>query len=148
MTVVFHPDRPSESLSKVICGTVMILAAAIVIHRTYHQSKNTFAYILMGLTIMIGVSQIGWAITDSFREEVTIPGGVVDYNQSQYSNSFLCYLYYLLTALQGWYFAMRYLKSAVECSLQKTCLNPECIKYTGWGVGIAYAASISIVTIW
>jgi hypothetical protein len=40
---------------------------------------------------------------------------------------------------------MRYLQSAALCSLTDTCLTTECIKYTGWGVGIGYSAIITIL---
>ena len=43
---------------------------------------------------------------------------------------------------------MRYLQSATECSLQKTCLTSGCVKYTGWGVGLAYATAITTLNVW
>ena len=43
---------------------------------------------------------------------------------------------------------MRYLQSATECSLTKTCLTIECVKYTGWGVGLAYATAITVLIVW
>ena len=66
MTVVFYPYTPFIDLSDLVAGTVMILAASIVIHRIYKNSKNTFAYTLMVFTLTMGVSNIGFACTDAF----------------------------------------------------------------------------------
>ena len=78
---------------------------------------------------------------------MTLPDRVYHF-ESEYSFEAFDYLYYISTALQGWVFAMRYLQSSVECSLTKTCLTTECIKYTGWGVGIGYATVITVLIVW
>ena len=43
---------------------------------------------------------------------------------------------------------MRYLKSAVECSLKEQWLTTECVKHTGLGVGVVYSVAITTVFIW
>ena len=101
----------------------------------------------MGLTLTVGVSNTGYALTEAFRREVTLPDGVYHFASEYSSDTFNC-LYFLSTALQGWVFAMRYLQSATESSLTKTCLTSECVKYTGWGVGIGYATVITVLIVW
>ena len=126
---------------------MIIISASAVIHRIYNKSKNTFAYTLMGLTLTIGVSLVGLAFNDAFRKEVTQPDRVYHF-RSEYGLSTFNFLYYISTALQGWIFAMRYLQSAVECSLTKTCLTTGCVKYTGWGVCIGYVTAITVLFVW
>ena len=76
MPVVFHPSFPDKDLSHVVTGAVMFISASAVIHRIHKKSKNTFAYTLMGLSLTIGVANIGIAFTEAFRMEVTLPNGV------------------------------------------------------------------------
>ena len=137
MPVVFYPLEPYPDLSDVVASTVMIISASIVIYRIYNKSKNTFAYALMGLTLTIGVSNFGDAFCDAFRNEVKLADRVHHF-ESEYTKDTFNFLYYISTGLQGWIFAMRYLQSAVECSLIQTCLTSSCIKYTGLGVGFGY----------
>ena len=56
MPVVFYPIVPYQDLSELVAGTVMIISASVVIHKIYNNSKNTFAYTLMGFTLTMGVS--------------------------------------------------------------------------------------------
>ena len=79
--------------------------------------------------------------------EVALPDRVHHF-ESEYSFDTFNILYFISTGLQGWVFAMRYLKSAVECSLTKTCLTTKCVKYTGWGVGLGYATVITVLFVW
>jgi hypothetical protein len=57
-------------------------------------------------------------------------------------------LYTLSKYLQGWVFAMRYFQSATECALTETCLTTRCVKYTGWVVGLVYAAAVTLLYAW
>ena len=116
MSVVFFPYFPYYDLSQLVSGTVMIISASAVNHRIYNKSKNTFAYTLMILTLVQGVANIGSALTEAFRKEVTLTDRVYHF-ASEYSIDTLNYLYDTSTALLGWVFAMRYLQSATECSL-------------------------------
>ena len=147
MPAVFDPYFPFQDLSQLVGGTVMIISASVVIHRIHNKSKNPLAYTLMSLSLTVGVSNIGLALTDAFRKEVTLPDRVHHF-ESEYVHETCNYLYYISTALQGWVFAMRYLQSATESSLTKTCLTTECIKYTGWGFGIGYATVITVFIVW
>jgi hypothetical protein len=71
----------------------------------------------------------------------------VHFFESEYLNVFFNFLYYTSTAIQGWVFATRYLSSAVECSLQKTHLTTECVKHTGWGVGLAFLTTLTVLSL-
>ena len=108
MPVVFYPLEPDQDLSNLVTGAVMIISASVVIHRIHNKSKNTFAYALMGFSLTVGVSNIGLALSEAFRREVTLPDRVYHF-ESEYVHDTCNYLYYISTALQGWVFAMRYL---------------------------------------
>ena len=108
MPVVFYPIVPYLDLSELVTGSVIIISAFVVIHRIYDKSKNTFAYTFMGLSLTVGVSNIGFALTEAFRKEVTLPDRVHHF-ESEYSFDTFSYLYLISTALQGWIFATRYL---------------------------------------
>lgn len=91
MPLVFHPYQPVVDASELICGTAMIIAAAIVIRKVMIGSKNQFALVLLSLTIVIGFSYIGWACTDCFKVEVQLPDRK-NYNYSAYAFQTFLYL--------------------------------------------------------
>ena len=76
----------------------MIISAAVVIRKIHAKSKNNFAYILMGLTLVVGVAQIGLAIGKSFRKKVVL-ADKTHYFSNQYSLDTFKYLYTISSAL-------------------------------------------------
>ena len=70
MKFVFSPDQKVLDISGVLCGSVEIIAATLVIIRTRKGSRNGFAYILMTFTVIIGLASIGNAFTDAIRVEI------------------------------------------------------------------------------
>jgi CDP-diglyceride synthetase len=85
MPLVFHPFSPLKDLSELVAGTVMIVAASTVIHRIYSKSKNPFAYTLMGLTVTMGIANVGLAFDEAFRREVTLQDNHTYHFASEYS---------------------------------------------------------------
>lgn len=73
MKLIIAPWAPINDLSNLVSGTVMILVGVTVFIKVYRGSKNTFAYTLLAFTIVMGISKIGFAFTDTFRSEVTMP---------------------------------------------------------------------------
>jgi len=116
----------------------MVVSATVVMVKVHRGSKSTFAYTLMALSVLLGVSYIGWAFEDSIRMEVQLPDGVSYlYASSEYAFDICNYLFNL-AALQRWIFAMRYLESANTSSLTETCLTPRGISWLAWSVAIIY----------
>ena len=72
MAIVFHPKVPLRDLSHLVCGIVMILTAIVVSLKVKSKSKNTFSYLLMSFTFAMGVSNVGIAFSEAFRQEIII----------------------------------------------------------------------------
>ena len=70
MKLVFSLEKKVLDISGVQCGSVMIVAATLVIIRTRRGSRNGFAYILMTLTVIIGLTSIGNAFSDAMRVKI------------------------------------------------------------------------------
>jgi uncharacterized membrane protein HdeD (DUF308 family) len=98
MTIVFWTQQPLQDLSLLISGSVMVIAAILVIYKVYNVSKNTFAYTLMSLTIILGISNIGVAVTEAMRKEVMVQGRP-HYFFNQYFYFTCNYLYFMSSAL-------------------------------------------------
>ena len=149
MSAKFHPENPYEDLTALVANTIVIVAATVVILKIHRITKNTFAYTLMVFTILIGVSWIGAVFTEAFREEVLLLWDYqIHYFYSEYTLRTFDFIYLTSSALQGWIFAVRYLTSALACSLSKTsCFTTECVMYTGWAVGIVYSVAMTALVI-
>ena len=59
MTIIFYPEHPYQSLSFFVSGVVMIIIATVVIFQIKNNSKNNFAYTLMGMTVLLGIANVG-----------------------------------------------------------------------------------------
>jgi hypothetical protein len=94
---------------------VMLVTSTIVIRKIQQKSKNLFAYTLMIFTITLALANIGESMSEMFRSQVLLPNRV-HYFDSYYAYCLFNYLY-ILSALQGWIFGVRYLTSAIESSL-------------------------------
>ena len=57
--MVIHPFFPAIYLSKLICGTVIIISATVAIKKIHGGSKNKFAYVLMSLAALLGIAYEG-----------------------------------------------------------------------------------------
>ena len=139
LKMVFNPLYPIYDLSMAISGTVMIIAALVVIHKIYRNSKNIFAYVLMCFAAMLGTAYVGYTISFAFRRSVPKPDGSTSYQVNVYVNQTFSYLQ-LVSALQGWIFGMRYLQSANVSSLTKQWFKADTIIKTGIAVGLLYLA--------
>ena len=58
-----------------ISGTCMIIFAAVTVVKISHGSKNTFAYILVLFTALLGIAYLGFMFSEAFRREVILPDG-------------------------------------------------------------------------
>ena len=125
----------------------MVTVALVVINRIHSKSKNKFAYTLISFTLIIGVSNILSAVNEAFRNEVSLHGEK-QYFTNEYAFILLNSVYWLSTGLQGWIFSMRYLRSAVQCSLHQTLFSLKGVENTGTIVAVVYVICISFLTGW
>ena len=113
--MVYHPFYPIEAFCFLISGVLMIISGSFAVKKVSEGSKNMFAYILLGFTVILGIAYIGLAFCEAFRREVILPDRThyfVNYNAFE-TFAFLQYI----SALQGWIFGMCYLKSATASSI-------------------------------
>lgn len=94
--MVFKPSFRIKDLTDVVCGSVMLISATVVIKKIRDGSKNTFAYVLMSLTVLIGSAYVGYAIDDAFRYEFRLPNTDKPvYFANEYALIGLVYLIYV-----------------------------------------------------
>ena len=68
--MVYRPELPILDLSNLVSGSVMITSAVVVIIKVSQGSKNKFAYVLLSLTVVMGISKIGFAFIEAYRMQV------------------------------------------------------------------------------
>lgn len=93
---MFNPWFPKNDICYEVCGTLMIIAACVVLYRVHHGSKSTFAYALMIMTILQGVAWVGNGLAFQFRKEVVYANGVVLPHISVYAFDLFNGLYFCM----------------------------------------------------
>ena len=68
--MVFHPLFPILDLLQLIDGVLMIILAFFAIKKVRDGSKNTFAYVILSFTVLLGISYLGESLNDTFRKAV------------------------------------------------------------------------------
>ncbi len=126
------------SFACLIEGAILFPATSLTLKRLYQGSKSNFAYLLTVIAFADAIGQFAAFILYKFpNETIQEPNGygVITNN----------YYYYLLS-LQSWIFGMKYLWSGILCSMEKSFISPNCVKYIGWTGGLCYA--IFMITCW
>jgi hypothetical protein len=131
--MAYHPFFPIQDLFQLICGVLMIIPACFAFKKVSKSSKNIFAYVLLGFTVLLGIAYVGTAFCEAFRREVILPDRP-HYFANEYTSQIFFYLQYI-SALQGWIFCVCYLKSATASSIKDSCLTEKKITVTGWIIG-------------
>jgi hypothetical protein len=57
--VVYFPFSPIRDLIRLICGVLMIITACFALKKVSEGSKNRFAFILLGFTVLLGIAYVG-----------------------------------------------------------------------------------------
>jgi hypothetical protein len=57
--LIYHPVWPVLDLIYIICGVLMMIAASYAIKKVREGSKNMFAFVLLGFTVLLGISYVG-----------------------------------------------------------------------------------------
>ena len=90
-------------------------------------SKSVFAYILMSFTVVDGLH---WIVFGLYPDD-----------EDSFIGFFLNQYVFAMTLLQAWIFAVRYLESALKCTVDTPCISPRLLKLILW-LGIAIYSSI------
>ena len=69
------------------------------------------------------------------------------YERNEYVFLTMFYLQYVASVLV-WIFAVRYLESAIKCSLTPTKLSVAGVKYIGYSVGSVYLIAMTVIQGW
>jgi hypothetical protein len=101
-------------------GVFMMSVSAFVIYKVYKGSKSQFAYVLMAFTFLDGVQNFASFFLEVYRHPVQV-GEQTLYYENIYALLTLYYCF-LLVSLQSWIFGMKYLESAMLCSLSAPCV--------------------------
>jgi hypothetical protein len=56
MVIVYNPNYLIADLSELISGTIMIISATVVMVKVRRESQSKFAYALMSLEAVLGLS--------------------------------------------------------------------------------------------
>ena len=119
----------------------MILSATFAIKKVAEGSKNVFAFVLLSFTVLLGIAYVGKAFTEAFRKEVVLPNRTI-HHVNEYAFQTNLYLQYL-SALQGWIFGIRYLKSAAASSLKVSWLTENKVTAIGWIIGVPFIVCVT-----
>jgi len=102
----------------------------------------------MAFSLMLGLGLIGIALVESIVNEVKVPSyGLVFYLFSWYGYWVFSYIQ-SVAALQGLFFGIRYLTSAIKSSLTETWLTTQIIKKFHWAVSAAYLIAMTVLQVW
>ncbi len=111
---------PALNYTCLATGVFMMSASTYVIYKVYKGSKSQFAYVLMAFTFLDGAQNFATCFIYVYRH----PIHVVDqtfYCANMYAAETTTYCFYLVS-LQSWIFGMKYLESAMLCSLTHPCV--------------------------
>ena len=98
----------------------MMSASAYVIYKVYKGSKSQFAYVLMAFTFLDGAQNFAYFFISVYRNPVDV-GEQTFHGVNIYAFETAIYCFYLVS-LQSWIFGMKYLESAMLCSLTPPCV--------------------------
>ncbi len=137
---------PALSYTHLSCGVIMMSASISVIYRVYKNSKSQFAYVLMAFTFIDGAQNFASFLIHLFNQTVHAD------NQAFYALNFYAsqtedYCYFLVS-LQSWIFGMKYLESAMFCSLTPACLASQKVRYINWAGISIYTLLMLAMWIW
>ncbi len=101
-------------------GVLMMSVSAYVIYKINFGSKSQFAYVLMAFTFLDGAQNFAYFFISIYRHPIHV-GDQTFYCENVYAAQTALYCFYLVS-LQSWIFGMKYLESAMFCSLTPPCV--------------------------
>ncbi len=129
--------NPAYTYTCLLSAVIMISTSIYVIYKIHKGSKSTFAYLLMAFTLLDGAQNFTLFFFSAHRRSIYLDGQT-HYFINMYASQTATFCYYLVS-LQSWIFGMKYLESAMFCSLTPPCITSLVIRYIKW-------AGISIYT--
>ncbi len=111
---------PVISYTYLASGVLMMSASAYVIYKVYKGSKSQFAYVLMAFTFVDGAQNFAKFLIYVYRHPLLVGEKTYMFvNFFAIQTTSYCYYY---VSLQSWIFGMKYLESAMLCSLTPPCV--------------------------
>jgi hypothetical protein len=98
-----------------------MLVAPCVVFKINQGSKSHFAFLLMAFTFFDGSYQFSMFFINGFRHSYVV-AGKTHHSVNMYADLAATYCYNLVS-LQSWIFGMKYLQSAMFCSLTPPCIS-------------------------
>ncbi len=111
---------PVVSYTCLASGLIMMSTSAFVIYKVYKGSKSRFAYTFMAFSFLDGAQNFAFFFIYVFRHPVSVNNKTL-HAENFYAYQTVSYFYYSVS-LQSWIFGMKYLKSAMFCSLTPPCV--------------------------
>jgi hypothetical protein len=120
-----------------------MISSSYVLYKIWKGSKSAFAYVLMAFTLLDGAQFFFTYFIFAYSQSLQIGDQKVQaLNPYAYLTAY--YAFYLVS-LQPWFFGIKYLESAMCCSLIQPCISPRLVKIIGWVVTIVYTSAMVIL---
>ncbi len=127
-------------------GVLMMSASAYVNYKVYKGSKSQFAYALMAFTFLDGAQNFADFFISVYRHPIYV-GDQTFHGVNIYAYQTTLYCYYIVS-LQLWIFGMKYLESAMLCSLTAPCIPHSKVIYINWTGILIYTLAMLAMFIW
>jgi hypothetical protein len=137
--IIFEPSFPVQDGAELICGPTMIIIASCVYSKIKNKA-NKFAFAILSLIVLLGLANIGLAVTDSFATKVALPDNLYHHFDNIYALASMRLFYYLSSAALVMIFTGKYLSNLY--------FTATTIKLVGFSVGIVSAVTMTAFTIW
>ncbi len=137
---------PTMSYTCLASGVFMVSSSAFVIYQVHRGSKSQFAYVLMAFTFLDGAQNFAQFFVYVYLHPINV-GEKTYYSENIYASQTTFYCYYLVS-LQSWIFGMKYLESAMLCSLTAPCIPYFKVRYINWAGILIYTLAMLAMFIW
>ena len=111
---------PAMNYTYLGSGVFVMSVSAYVNYKVYKGSKSQFAYVLMAFTFLDGAQNFASFFIYVYMHPILV-GGQTFYGVNIYAYQTTNSCFYLVS-LQSWIFGMKYLESAMLCSLTPPCV--------------------------
>ena len=123
------------SYTCLVTAIIILTLGLYVFYKIYTGSKSMFANLLMGFTIGLGLQNAATFVIFMFPTEYRTPDNFALPNFYAIAT---CIFFFFLLSLQTWIFGMKYLESAIICSLTQPLLSINTVRNLNWFVISVY----------
>ncbi len=137
---------PADNYTNLASGVILMSASSFVISKVCKGSQSKFAYVLMALTFIDGAIDFALFFILVYLHPVIVRGQTYQvFNIYAFETALYCYY---MVSLQSWIFGMKYLESAMLCSLTSPCISPLKVRYINWTCILIYTIVMLAMFIW